>query len=115
MKSVCYYGTCRCVPGYSFNPGDDTCLRHCARYGNSMSSYPGLGITEHNLRAKKNTAMQECVKECVFEKNFLCVSADTYSNDESCNLQGVGYLEVHKRSRETGQTNWTYLHRDCAM
>ncbi|XP_067661133.1 uncharacterized protein [Haliotis asinina] len=111
---VCFINSCKCLPGYSFNPANNSCIRRCKVYGNGLTRYLGLGLKEHNDRFLKPKTEKECSEMCIREYRFTCLTFEYHRGHDTCLISKSGYLDVEYSKRETGQQNWILVVRNCA-
>ncbi|XP_071092557.1 uncharacterized protein [Haliotis cracherodii] len=107
-KFLCFTKTCKCVPGYSFNPANNRCVRLCKKYGNGFTTYQGMGIKYHNDRTERNKTEKECSEMCSSEKTFSCLTYERCHDPgvDVCHLSKSGYLDVPWFMREKGEECW---------
>ncbi|XP_067661144.1 uncharacterized protein [Haliotis asinina] len=110
---VCFTMTCKCVPGYSFNPANNNCVRQCKVYGDGLTRYQGLGLKGYNDRAENTQNLKECSNMCIREKRFTCLTFEYLPKRGTCQISKFGYLDVEYSRRETGQEGWIFAVRNC--
>ncbi|XP_067661780.1 uncharacterized protein [Haliotis asinina] len=110
---VCFTETCKCKPGFSFNPASDSCVRRCNRYGVGFTMYEGLAISGHNDRRIDGKTAKECFKMCMSEKTFTCITYEYELEDGVCQLSKTGYLDAYFFQRESGEQGWIFAVRNC--
>ncbi|XP_071095395.1 uncharacterized protein [Haliotis cracherodii] len=110
---VCFTKTCKCEPGYSFNPDNNNCVRSCKTYGNGFTTYQGLGIWGYNTKEEFGKTAEECSEMCITEKTFTCVTCEHTLKNGTCLLSRYGYLDAPPSSRDTESQEWTFTVRNC--
>ncbi|XP_046542953.1 uncharacterized protein LOC124253256 [Haliotis rubra] len=89
-KFVCFTKTCKCIPGYSFNPANNSCVRRCNTYGRGFTTYRGLAMVDNNDRIKLTKNVKKCSEMCFREKRFLVSPSRNLSGIHRATFQNPG-------------------------